>query len=44
MSVNSQGSPREGPTSQEELNKSLVERSFQDVFASDAFNEGAIAR
>jgi len=29
---------------QEEFNKSLVERAFQDVFASDAFDEGAIAR
>ena len=27
---------------QEEFNKSLVERAFQDVFASDAFDEGAI--
>jgi predicted SnoaL-like aldol condensation-catalyzing enzyme len=32
------------PTSQEEFNKSLVERAFRDVFASDAFDEGAIAR
>jgi predicted SnoaL-like aldol condensation-catalyzing enzyme len=32
------------PTRQEELNKSLVERAFQDVFASDAFDEAAIAR
>jgi len=32
------------PTRQEEINKSLVERAFQDVFASDAFDEGAIAR
>jgi predicted SnoaL-like aldol condensation-catalyzing enzyme len=29
---------------QEEFNKSLVERAFQDVFASGAFDEGAIAR
>jgi predicted SnoaL-like aldol condensation-catalyzing enzyme len=28
----------------EDSNKSLVERAFQDVFASDAFDEGAIAR
>ena len=32
------------PTRREELNKSLVEQAFQDVFASDAFDEGAIAR
>lgn len=32
------------PTRQEEFNKSLVERAFQEVFASDAFDEGAIAR
>ena len=32
------------PTSREEFNKSLIERSFQDVFASDAFDEGVIAR
>jgi predicted SnoaL-like aldol condensation-catalyzing enzyme len=32
------------PTGQEEFNKSLVERAFQDVFAPDAFDEGAIAR
>jgi hypothetical protein len=32
------------PTSREELNKSLIERAFQDVFASDPFDEGAIAR
>jgi predicted SnoaL-like aldol condensation-catalyzing enzyme len=32
------------PTRQEEINKSLVERAFRDVFASDAFDEGAIAR
>jgi predicted SnoaL-like aldol condensation-catalyzing enzyme len=29
---------------QEETNKSLVERAFRDMFASDAFDEGAIAR
>jgi predicted SnoaL-like aldol condensation-catalyzing enzyme len=28
----------------EESNKSLIERAFQDVFASDAFDEAAIAR
>jgi predicted SnoaL-like aldol condensation-catalyzing enzyme len=32
------------PTRQEEMNKSLVERAFRDVFASDAFDEAAIAR
>ena len=30
--------------SQEEINKLLVKRAFQDVFASEAFNEAAIAR
>jgi predicted SnoaL-like aldol condensation-catalyzing enzyme len=29
---------------QEQINKSLVERAFRDVFASDVFDEGAIAR
>ena len=29
---------------QKEVNKSLVERAFLDVFASDTFDEGAIAR
>jgi len=28
----------------EQINKSLVEQAFQDVFASDAFDEGVIAR
>jgi predicted SnoaL-like aldol condensation-catalyzing enzyme len=32
------------PIRQEEFNKSLVERAFQDVFASNAFDEGAISR
>jgi predicted SnoaL-like aldol condensation-catalyzing enzyme len=32
------------PTRQEEFNKSLIERAFQDVFASDAFDESAIDR
>jgi predicted SnoaL-like aldol condensation-catalyzing enzyme len=32
------------PAGQEEFNKSLVERAFREVFASDAFDEGAIAR
>jgi predicted SnoaL-like aldol condensation-catalyzing enzyme len=32
------------PTSQEKLNKSLVERAFQDVFGSDTLDEAAIAR
>jgi hypothetical protein len=31
-------------TRQEEFNKALVEHAFRDVFASDAFDEGAIAR
>ncbi len=40
--------PQEGSASRlarkEDLNKSLVERAFQDVFASDALDETAIAR
>ncbi len=32
------------PARQEDFNKSLIKRAFQDVFASDAFDEGAIAR
>jgi ketosteroid isomerase-like protein len=31
-------------TRQEEFNKALIERAFRDVFASDAFDEGAITR
>ena len=44
MSVHPQESVAGRTTSQEKLNKSLVERAFRDVFASDAFDEGAIAR
>jgi hypothetical protein len=44
MSVHPQKSAKGRPTRQEEINKFLVERAFQDVFASDAFDEGAIAR
>jgi predicted SnoaL-like aldol condensation-catalyzing enzyme len=44
VSVPEQESARARPTRQEELNKSLVERAFQDVFASEAFDEGAITR
>ncbi len=44
MSVQPQESVAGRPTRQEELNKSLIERAFQDVFASDAFDEDAIAR
>jgi predicted SnoaL-like aldol condensation-catalyzing enzyme len=44
MSDRPQESAADWPPRQEELNKSLVERAFQDVFASDAFEEGAIAR
>jgi predicted SnoaL-like aldol condensation-catalyzing enzyme len=44
MSLHQLGSAGQVPARQEELNKSLVERSFQDVFASDAFDEGVIAR
>ena len=34
----------ERPTRREDLNKSLVEQAFQDVFAFDAFDETVIAR
>jgi predicted SnoaL-like aldol condensation-catalyzing enzyme len=44
MSVHPQESAAARPTHQEEFNKSLVEQAFQEVFASDAFDEGAIAR
>ena len=44
MSVPQHDSARASSTQQEEINKSLVERAFQDVFASDAFDEAAIAR
>jgi len=44
VSVPQHDSARESSTQQEEINKSLVERAFQDVFASDSFDEAAIAR
>jgi predicted SnoaL-like aldol condensation-catalyzing enzyme len=44
VSVPQQEGAKGRPTGQEEFNKSLVERAFQDVFASDSFDEGAIAR
>jgi predicted SnoaL-like aldol condensation-catalyzing enzyme len=44
VSVNPQETAAGRPTRQEELNKSLVERAFRDVFASDAFDQRAIAR
>src|SRR6201998_3599249 len=44
MSIHQQNRATGQPTGQEEFNKSLVERAFQEVFASDAFDEGAIAR
>ena len=44
MSVPQPESTRRQSARQEELNKSLVERAFQDVFASDAFDEAAIGR
>jgi predicted SnoaL-like aldol condensation-catalyzing enzyme len=44
MSVHPQESVVPRPTRQEEFNKSLIERAFQEVFASDAFDEAAIAR
>jgi predicted SnoaL-like aldol condensation-catalyzing enzyme len=44
MSVHPQESVSDQRTHQEEFNKSLIERAFQDVFASEAFDEGAIPR
>jgi len=44
VSVHQQENAAARPNHQEEFNKSLIERAFQDVFASDAFDEGAIAR
>lgn len=44
MSAHKREIARERPTRQEEINKSLVERSFRDVFASDKFDEATIAR
>src|SRR5271169_7173505 len=44
MSVHPQESAAGQRTRQEEFNKSLVEGAFQDVFASDAFDEAAIGR
>lgn len=44
MNAHEPKSTRERPTRVEEFNKSLVERAFQEVFASDTFDEGAIAR
>src|SRR5258708_26153494 len=37
-------SATERPAGQEQFNKSLIESAFREVFASDAFDEGAIAR
>jgi predicted SnoaL-like aldol condensation-catalyzing enzyme len=44
MSVPQTKSDTGRSASQEEINKSLIELAFQEVFASDAFDEGAIAR
>jgi len=44
MSADSQGRTSELRATQEQINKSLIERAFQDVFASDAFDGSAIAR
>jgi predicted SnoaL-like aldol condensation-catalyzing enzyme len=44
VSVHQEESAGVQPTRQEEFNKSLVEQAFQDVFASDAFDESAISR
>ena len=43
MSLHQQESASGKPTRPEEFNKSLVERAFQEVFSSDAFDEGTIA-
>jgi predicted SnoaL-like aldol condensation-catalyzing enzyme len=44
MSVHQSESAGDVPARREEINKSLIERAFHDVFASDAFDEGAITR
>lgn len=44
MSIPQPESTRRQSARQEEFNKSLIERAFQDVFASDSFDEAAIAR
>ncbi len=44
MSDHQSESAGDAPTRQEEMNKSLIKRAFQEVFASDAFDESAIAR
>jgi len=44
MSVHEEENMPRRHTRQEEFNKSLVERAFQDVLASNAFDEAAIAR
>jgi len=44
VSIHQQESASSKPTRQEEINKALVERAFQEVFASDAFDEAAIVR
>lgn len=44
MSVPPPESTKRQSARQEDLNKSLVERAFQEVFASDTLDEGAIAR
>ncbi|HEX3376689.1 MAG TPA: nuclear transport factor 2 family protein [Candidatus Acidoferrales bacterium] len=43
MSADSTQRASEVFPSQEQINKSLVEHAFQNVFASDAFDEGMIA-
>jgi predicted SnoaL-like aldol condensation-catalyzing enzyme len=44
MSADSTERASELCATQEQINKSLVEQAFQDVFASDAFDQGVIAR
>src|SRR5579862_5242938 len=44
MSVHPQEGEAGLPSRQEEFNKSLIKRAFEDVFASDDFDEAVIAR
>jgi predicted SnoaL-like aldol condensation-catalyzing enzyme len=44
MSVESSRRASELRATQEQINKSLIEQAFQGVFASNVFDEGAIAR
>jgi predicted SnoaL-like aldol condensation-catalyzing enzyme len=44
MSTNESKSSGDAPRHQEEINKSIVEGVFRDVFVSDIFDAGTIAR